>query len=284
MHSTKDRYLLMIEPANPPSEFALRDEITEMFRPIFEAALSNRPDWMDCYKGFHECSCGVMSETFDIRLPSGHLTNSLAMHYLEFHRDEVPASEIAKIRALCHATPAEIAERVRLNENGYESGDHELPRQPLQRPKPVEPALRPLSNISSASRRKLERWCLADVCACAGCANNFFRKQAEWQKWVASSGGKLIDATHADITNVVIPGTVRVYSENEAGMVPVKTLLKFRDTFQVDIATARQICQKGKVFLVADPEQFVADLEAKGIRAGIETRVLPNYRPDGRVS
>ena len=238
----------MIEPLNPPSAVALRDEITEIFRPIFDTALAVRPDWMDCYKGFHECSCGAMSETFDVRLPSGHLTNSLAMHCLEFHRDEVPVGEIEKIRALVHATPAEIAERVRLNEHGYESGDHELPRQPLQRPKPVEPALRPLSNTQFATRRKLERWCVAGECACAGCANNFFREQQDWRAWVLVSGGKIIDDTHADITDVVIPGTVRVYSDNEAGLVLVKTLLKFRDAFQVDIATARQICLKGKAF------------------------------------
>lgn len=274
----------MIEPANSPAGNAVCDEITEVFRPVFEAAMANRPSWMDCYKGFHECSCGVMSEVFDVRLPSGHLTNSLAMHYLEFHRDEVPASEIEKVRTLANATPAEIAERVRLNEHGYESSDHELPAQPLQRPKPAEPESRRLSNTQFASRAHLSRWCLAAVCACAGCANNFFRKQEAWQVWVVASGGKLIDDTRADIANVVIPGTVRVYSENEAGMVPVKTLLKFRDVFQVDIASARQICLKGKVFEAADPEQFVAELAAKGIRAGIETRALPNYFPEKRVS
>lgn len=268
----------MIEPANPPSATALRDTITEMFRPIFDAALANRPDWMNCYKGFHECSCGAMSETFDVRLPSGQLTNSLAMHYLEFHRDEVPDCEIEKILTLSNATPDVIAERVRLNKHGYGSDDHELPRQPES----FRPALRRLSNTANASRQNLARWCLAGECACAGCANNFFREQEGWHRWVVAAGGKLVDATHADITNVVIPGTVRVYAENEAGLVPVKTLLKFRDTFQVDIASARQICLKGKVFASDSPERFVADLEAKGIRAGIETLDLPNYFPEWR--
>ena len=51
----------------------------------------------NAYMGVHQCICGAKSHSRDYLLPNGYVTNSLAVHYLEFHRDEVSDVELAKI-------------------------------------------------------------------------------------------------------------------------------------------------------------------------------------------
>jgi hypothetical protein len=49
-------------------------------------------------KGWHECTgCGEKSLNYDFMLPCGLATNSLAVHYIAYHRQEVPQREINKI-------------------------------------------------------------------------------------------------------------------------------------------------------------------------------------------
>lgn len=52
----------------------------------------------------HKCVCGARSDNRDhyVRMIDGKRlkTNSLAIHYLAFHRAEVPAAEIAKLDLL----------------------------------------------------------------------------------------------------------------------------------------------------------------------------------------
>ena len=50
--------------------------------------------------GVHECSCGERSASFDIFLLNGYMTNTLAEHYLAWHREEIPLAEIKKIRKM----------------------------------------------------------------------------------------------------------------------------------------------------------------------------------------
>ena len=48
-------------------------------------------------RGVHVCVCGAMSFSYDIYLGYGLFTNSLAMHYLQYHWDEVPEEERRKL-------------------------------------------------------------------------------------------------------------------------------------------------------------------------------------------
>jgi hypothetical protein len=50
--------------------------------------------------GFRECACGVWSNHEDLMVPGGFVTHSLCVHYLAYHRDEVPEEMLAKIARL----------------------------------------------------------------------------------------------------------------------------------------------------------------------------------------
>jgi len=96
MTNLDDRHLLMIEPTQPPSMEPVDDLYTQKMRRLLDAS-TDGGRW---YKGVHTCSCGETSTCHDHFLPGGIITNSLAVHYLERHRDEVPPSELAKLDAL----------------------------------------------------------------------------------------------------------------------------------------------------------------------------------------
>lgn len=95
-----DTSLLMIEPTGPASAAPVMDELTYKMR----RALANERLSDYVYKGWHTCVCGVCSDNNDhfVATVDGgeYLTNSLAVHYLMFHRDEVPESELEKVRSL----------------------------------------------------------------------------------------------------------------------------------------------------------------------------------------
>ena len=44
--------------------------------------------------GVHKCSCGASSDSYDVLLPGGYITNTLGSHYLIYHRGEIPISQI----------------------------------------------------------------------------------------------------------------------------------------------------------------------------------------------
>jgi hypothetical protein len=89
--------LLYIEPTGPVSGEPVDDELTLKMRVVFAKAVPTG----EVYEEFHRCtSCGEKSTNTDYILPGGMQTNSLCVHYLERHRDEVPKSELAKVEAL----------------------------------------------------------------------------------------------------------------------------------------------------------------------------------------
>lgn len=97
MIQTDDNHVLFIEPRLPAATEPLKDTLTENMR---EAMEHSRPsDYV--YFGLHKCVCGAMSDASDWILPTGQTTNSLAVHYLEYHRDEVPKAELEKVRLIC---------------------------------------------------------------------------------------------------------------------------------------------------------------------------------------
>lgn len=93
---TDTENLLFIEPANDASFEPVIDDLTR----IAAAALATSEEY-DHTRGAHVCTgCGRGSSSCSYRLPGGLSTHALLVHYLAFHRDEVPASELARIAAL----------------------------------------------------------------------------------------------------------------------------------------------------------------------------------------
>jgi len=89
---------LYIEPVGKASAQPVIDNITRKMAGSLCAAYVRKPE--PGRSGFHTCVCGVSSDNRDLRLSDGKLTNSLCVHYLAFHRKEVPESEIKKVMAL----------------------------------------------------------------------------------------------------------------------------------------------------------------------------------------
>lgn len=89
-----DSAILMIEPKSKKSEMPVIDELTVKMKDVLRRAKKGRR-----FKGVHRCICGKMSGSQELFV-GGKLTNSLAVHYLKWHRDDVPESELEKVRNL----------------------------------------------------------------------------------------------------------------------------------------------------------------------------------------
>lgn len=90
--------ILMVEPSGSTSSSPLIDEVTRKMT----AAWRKRLDSQHGYRGFHMCRCGASSDSRDHWVGEGEglLTNSLAIHYLAFHRSDISESELSKVRRL----------------------------------------------------------------------------------------------------------------------------------------------------------------------------------------
>lgn len=118
----------MIEPTSSATCTPEIDSLSENFRNIFSQAKESGR-----YKGIHECICGEHSKACNLILPSGHLTNSLALHYLERHRADIPKTEITKIKEILLGQ--KIGKKLNdLNLSGYDNLDNEraTPLDPVQ--------------------------------------------------------------------------------------------------------------------------------------------------------
>ncbi len=97
-----DDTLLMIEPACAASAEPLIDGLTRRMA----GAWASRVDLPGGYRGCHDCTgerCEAASDNHDHEVSAGGgalLTHSLAVHYLAYHRDDVPDGELAKVAAL----------------------------------------------------------------------------------------------------------------------------------------------------------------------------------------
>lgn len=92
MIKTDDKHLLMIEPKGCRTE-PIEDRLTDLARTVYGMTRKSSIR----YKGWHMCVCGEWSDNVDHILPDGVVTNSLMIHYIECHREEVPESEIEKL-------------------------------------------------------------------------------------------------------------------------------------------------------------------------------------------
>lgn len=90
--------ILMVEPSGNASTSPLVDELTCKMT----AAWRKRRDSQHGFRGFHMCRCGAMSDNkyHWVCEGEGLLTNSLAIHYLAFHRSDISEDELAKVRQL----------------------------------------------------------------------------------------------------------------------------------------------------------------------------------------
>ena len=87
----------MVEPSAKTSAEPLVDGLTRRMT----AAWRLRRDGKDSYRGFHICACGTFSDNKDHWVGDDDLlTNSLCIHYLAFHRNDIPQEELDKVRTL----------------------------------------------------------------------------------------------------------------------------------------------------------------------------------------
>lgn len=102
------KWLLFIEPSKPASAEPVIDELTK----LMTGALCRSTMGVGCsdgfnigysYRGVHTCACGAYSTACDHLLPGGEITNSLAAHYLAYHRAEIPKDQLKRVRQLAKA-------------------------------------------------------------------------------------------------------------------------------------------------------------------------------------
>lgn len=86
--------LLYVEPTAKTSKEPTIDSLTKKMTAAFRVADSDMPFG---FGGVHVCACGAKSEAKDFVLPNGLIINSLCVHYLAFHRDEIPHDQLLKV-------------------------------------------------------------------------------------------------------------------------------------------------------------------------------------------
>ncbi|MGH7304021.1 MAG: hypothetical protein ACRELZ_12065 [Candidatus Rokuibacteriota bacterium] len=79
-----------------PTDEPVIDELTMRMAAALRKA--TEPDYFQL--GFHTCVCGAISEAQDALLANGWTTNTLCVHYLAYHRLEVPEADLGMVRAL----------------------------------------------------------------------------------------------------------------------------------------------------------------------------------------
>ena len=92
-----DKGLLFIEPVHLSSSTPIVDHLTRRMAAAFRMA---RADDGHFYLGWHRCICGANSTNQNYYLPNGFLTNSLCVHYVAYHRSEIPAHQLTLIKTL----------------------------------------------------------------------------------------------------------------------------------------------------------------------------------------
>jgi hypothetical protein len=99
--------LLYIEPQQGKSGEPIIDDFTLKMNAAFAqqkstGTLSSNGEYHSggSFMGVQTCVCGAQSEPFDYELECGYITNSLCVHYLAWHRSEVPENELIKVSNL----------------------------------------------------------------------------------------------------------------------------------------------------------------------------------------
>lgn len=109
----ESRYFLFIEPdASRKLASPVDDELTAALQYALDRCqgwgTSNYGD-LNCkgkfvpdgtYRGLHFAEDGEVSSNNDCLLPNGLITNSLCVHYVRYYRDQIPETEMKKLRDL----------------------------------------------------------------------------------------------------------------------------------------------------------------------------------------
>ncbi len=114
--------ILYIEPSARTSRQPLIDDLTCKMTAAFRKGTKG-----SAWRGVHSCACGVHSSNCHYLLLNGEPTNSLCIHYLAYHRDEVPAAELDKVRQLDCGKEEPTAQELST------PGQKPEPRQPVMR-------------------------------------------------------------------------------------------------------------------------------------------------------
>jgi len=107
----KSKFLLYLEPKNPKSTEPINDEYTETMQRAFDMSIPGTANYSSvgdterhmvggAYRGVHHCSCGETSGNKDYLLSNGMITNTLCVHYLQYHRDEICDNDWEKLDEL----------------------------------------------------------------------------------------------------------------------------------------------------------------------------------------
>ncbi len=99
MISNKKSNLLFIEPSDNVSNDPLIDNLTRRM----VTAWRKRTIADGGFLGWHTCVCGAMSDadvSYVIGRNKKYSTNSLCVHYLACHREEIPTDELEKVMNL----------------------------------------------------------------------------------------------------------------------------------------------------------------------------------------
>lgn len=105
MIDNSPRMLLYIEPQSPKLDSPVLDDMTQKMTSAFgqnKTGVAYEGQFMEgsATMGWQTCACGARSTNVDYLLESGFVTNSLCIHYLAWHRNEVPQSELDKVASL----------------------------------------------------------------------------------------------------------------------------------------------------------------------------------------
>jgi len=98
MISSNEKDILFIEPDadNSPTVIATSDELT---RRIDYILTFSKPQTVH-FRGFHRTRCGKISASYNLDLPDGYVTNTLADYYVKHYRLHIPIEEVEKINDL----------------------------------------------------------------------------------------------------------------------------------------------------------------------------------------
>ncbi len=107
MIESSSKSILFIEPTFPANRGPVIDEYTRKMTAAYHQTLPgflHDGEIVDIVTmGFQRCSCGASSDNVNHVLPDKSAeTNSLCVHYLAHHRDEVPESELQKVASLTY--------------------------------------------------------------------------------------------------------------------------------------------------------------------------------------
>src|SRR5688572_25369727 len=89
-------YILFIQPRLLPADEPLIDELTMRMTSALRRARVSR-HWLGRR---HVCMCGAVGDSTDRALPSGAATSTLCVHYLAYHRAEVPVVDLNAVLEL----------------------------------------------------------------------------------------------------------------------------------------------------------------------------------------